>query len=234
MNGAAKESKVTRIAFSARLNVGKFTQLAEQARRLGRVRSAVWREFGSIAGVGVGDRVVPDRWIADGTAAGLGVPANAWKETVRDAVADITASREAAKTAVRRAINRRTAAQAERKRLFTALKSDTWLSDPWLSRLMRRHWKRGRNRTHNQIVVRSDQYRAFTLVDGGDAAAINNLLGIGDPDITLHTPHTRVRQILREREIAAVPTAVDLDSSTAPRCVCGERNIPLDDQNDQE
>ena len=146
MNSTTKESKVTRTVFSARLNAGKLAQLVEQARRLGRVRSAVWREYGSVAGVGVGDRAVRDQWMADGTAARLGVPANAWKETVRDAVADITASREAAKVAVRRLINRRAAAQAERKRLFTALKSDTWPSDPWLSRLMRRHWRRGRNR----------------------------------------------------------------------------------------
>jgi IS605 OrfB family transposase len=414
--------------------------------------------------------------MADGTAAGFGVLANAWKETVRDSVADITANREAAKVAVRRAINRRTTADAERKRLFTALKSDRWMSDPWLSRLMRKYWKRGRNRTHNQIVVRSDQYRTFTLAEGDDvwlavpglerrqmvriplnstvaptgtlrlvlrgcrvevhyqvaassirssahpcgereigvdkgytevlvdsggahhgrqlgvlltsesdhrkvknsrrakirsiaekatkrgdrakaarikrnnlgtikrerrssrwqkhvrdvtfkavhvvvdkasliaaedltktftsrtrlgkntnrrlaawtkgvtaqalrdvserrgsalrlvnaaytsqvipgtstlgvrkgdrlhctqcravwhadhAAAINNLLRIGDPDITLRTPYTRVRQILQERQIATVPTAVDPDSSTAPRCVCGERNIPTNDQ----
>jgi transposase len=31
------------------------------------------------------------------------------------------------------------------------------------------------------------------------AAAINVLHRVGDPDITLHTPHQRVRQIVRER-----------------------------------
>jgi hypothetical protein len=31
------------------------------------------------------------------------------------------------------------------------------------------------------------------------AAAVNVLHRVGDPDITLHTPHTRVKQILQER-----------------------------------
>ena len=45
--------KVTRIAYSTALNPGKYAALAEQARRLGRVRSEVWQRYGSISGVGV-------------------------------------------------------------------------------------------------------------------------------------------------------------------------------------
>jgi hypothetical protein len=59
---------VTRIACSASLNAGKYAQLEEQARRLGRVRSKVWREYGSVSGAGVSDRTIRDRWMADGTA----------------------------------------------------------------------------------------------------------------------------------------------------------------------
>ena len=33
---------------------------------------------------------------------------------------------------------------------------------------MRRHWRRGKNRTHDQIVVRADQHRTFTLTEGGN------------------------------------------------------------------
>ncbi|RLQ12752.1 hypothetical protein EAD96_00045, partial [Micromonospora sp. BL1] len=79
-------------------------------------------------------------------------------------MADIAANLEAAKVDVRRAIIRRTSDPAERKRLFTALKADQWADDPFLSRPMRKHWKRGHNRTHDQIVVRADNYNA--LVDG--------------------------------------------------------------------
>ncbi|MBP2329695.1 hypothetical protein JOF56_010080 [Kibdelosporangium banguiense] len=64
-------------------------------------------------------------------------------------------------------VNRRVFDTAGRRRLFAALKTDTWVEDPLLSRQMRKHWKRGRNRTHNQIVVRSDQYRTFTLTERG-------------------------------------------------------------------
>ena len=131
---------------------------------MGRVRSEVWQRYGSIAGVGSGlrDRQMRDRWLADGTHVQFGVLANAWKETVRDAMADIAANREAAKVEVRRAITRRTTDPAERKRMFTALKADRWADDPFLSRQMRKHWKRGRNRTHDQIVVRADQYNTVT------------------------------------------------------------------------
>ena len=93
--------KVTRIAYSRALNVGKCGELVGQAGRLGRVRSWVWDRYGSIIGVGVSDRRIRDAWMADGTATSLGVLANAGTETVRDAVADIRAHREAAK-AVRR------------------------------------------------------------------------------------------------------------------------------------
>ncbi|KAB1919044.1 transposase, partial [Micromonospora sp. ALFpr18c] len=89
--------KTTRIAYSQRLNVGKYRALAEQARRLGRVRSEVWRRYGSVAGAGLTDRQVRDQWLAEGTHRRFEVLANAWKETVRDAMADITASRESAK-----------------------------------------------------------------------------------------------------------------------------------------
>jgi IS605 OrfB family transposase len=156
------------VAYGAEVNAGKLAGLVEQARRLGRVRSQVWRRYGSVSGAGRSDRQVRDRWLADGTHTQFGVLANAWKETVRDAMGDVRACREAAKVNVRRAVSRRTTDPAERKRLFTLLKSDLWAKDPYLARLMRQHWRRGANRTHNQVVVRADNYRTFTLAEGGD------------------------------------------------------------------
>ncbi|MFE9689265.1 RNA-guided endonuclease TnpB family protein [Micromonospora sp. NPDC005806] len=130
------------------MNERKYAALVEQARRLGRVRSEVWQRYGSVAGVGSGlrDRQVRDQWLAKGTHTRFGVLANAWKETVRDAMADIAANMEAAKVQVRRAIDRRTKDAAERKRMFTALKADQWATDPFLARQMRKRWKRGHNR----------------------------------------------------------------------------------------
>lgn len=160
--------KVTRIAFSADLNDRKLQLLAEQARLLGRVRSLVWRQFGSVHGVGVSDRQVRDRWMSDGTATTFGVLANPWKETVRDAVADIAAARATAKARVRRDIRRRTDDEDERRRLYTHLRHDRWMNDNWLHARMRKRWRRGRNRTHNQIIVRADQYKTFRLAAEGN------------------------------------------------------------------
>ena len=145
--------KVTRIAYSRPLNRGKLAALTEQAGRLGQVRAEVWQRYGSIAGVKLTGRQIRDMWLADGTPKRFGVLANAWKETVRDAAANIRAGRDAAKVKVRRAISHRTTDPAERRRLYTALKADTWTTDPYLSRMMRKYWRRGHSRIWNQIVA---------------------------------------------------------------------------------
>jgi hypothetical protein len=121
-------------------------------------------------GVGLSDRRIRDAWMADGTATSLGVLANAWKETVRDAVAD----REAAKAEVRRMIGRRQLPEAERKRLYTLLKRDQWMGDPLLRRWMRQRWRRGHNHTGNQVIIRSDKVRGSALGRPGDG--VNGLV----------------------------------------------------------
>jgi IS605 OrfB family transposase len=156
---------VTRIFHAKRPNQGKLAALREQALRLGQVRSEVWQRFGSLQGAGVSDRQIRDRWLEQGRR--FPVSANAWKETLRDAKGDITANLESAKVKARRCIWRHTQDKAEQKRLFTALKGKDWTSDPYLRRVMRKHWARGHNHTHNQIIVRSDNYTTFHL--GGRA-----------------------------------------------------------------
>ena len=223
--------KVTRIAYSARLNRGKYIAVLEQARRLGRVRSEVWQRFGSVRGAVLRDRQVRDQWLADGCARRFGVPANAWKETLRDAMADIAANREAAKVRVRRVILRRDVDPVERKRLLTMLKADRWAEDPYLSRLMRRHWRRGRNLTHNQVVVRADKVRTHTLVDGGNVwLAVPGLEPrepIMVPLSTTVAPSGTLRLILRggRVEVHYQVDAVDVPSSRRP---CGGRDIGVD------
>ncbi|WP_322633627.1 transposase [Glycomyces albidus] len=223
--------QVTRIAFSVDLNPGKYDMLVEQARRLGRVRALAWRQYGSIAGVGVRDRAIRDQWMESGDAQRFGVLANAWKETVRDAVADIAASRESAKVRVRRAIWARTRDESERKRLYTALRFDHWTSDRWLSRQMRKHWRRGRSRTSNQIVVRSDQFRTFALSEGGNVwLAVPGLERRKLVKIPLNTtvaPTGTLRLILRDGlvEVHYQIDAADMKSSQRP---CGNDPIGVD------
>ncbi|QHC20693.1 zinc ribbon domain-containing protein [Streptomyces sp. GS7] len=223
--------KATRIAYSKDLNTGKYAQLEEQARRLGAVRSLVWRLYGSISGLPWSDRQIRDVWIADGTAQTFGVLANAWKETVRDAVADITANREAAKRKVKKAIFRHIADEAERKHLVTLLKRDQWVADSYLSRQMRRHWKRGRNRTHNQIVVRSDQYKTFTLADSGNVwlavPGLERRQLVRIPLNTTVSPTGTLRLILRNRR-AEVHYQIDAKGTKSSGRPCGDRETGID------
>ncbi len=223
--------KVTRVAFSKDLNPGKYGQLAEQAHRLGRVRSEVWQRYGSVNGAGLSDRTIRDRWMAEGTAARFGVLANAWKETVRDAVADVAANRAAATAAVRKVVNRRTSGQAERKRMFTALKRNTWHDDPFLARQMRKHRKRGKNRTYNQIVVRSDQYRTFTLAEGDDVwlsvPGLERRQPVRIPLNTTVAPTGTLRLILRDQRVE-VHYQIDADTVKSSARPAGDRAIGVD------
>ncbi len=222
--------KVTRVAYSHRLNAGKYAALWEQARRLGVVRCEVWQRYGSAAGAGVRDRQVRDAWLTNGEHLRFGVLANAWKETVRDAMADIAANRESAKVGVKRAIRRHTGNPAEQKRLYTELKADRWASDPYLSRLMRRHWRRGKNRTRNQIVVRADQHNTKPDDRGRLWLAVPGLQRRQLVKIPLNTtvaPTGTPRLILRggRVEVHYQIDAADMPSSSRP---CGDREIGVD------
>ena len=224
--------KVTRIAYSARLNPGKYAALVEQARRLGRVRSEVWQRYGSVAGVGSGlrDRQVRDRWLADGTHMRFGVLANAWKETVRDAMADLAANLAAAKGEVRRAISRCADDPVQRKRMFAALQADRWTQDPFLARQMRKHWKRGRNRTHNQIVVRADHHN--TIVDGRGqlwlaVPGLERRKMIKIPLSTTVAPTGTLRLILRHGRVE-VHYQIDASQMRSSQRPCGDRRIGVD------
>lgn len=224
--------KVTRIALSDDLNARKYAKLAQQAQRLASVRSLVWQRYGSVAGVRLSDRQVRDGWMVDGTATGFGVLANAWKETVRDAFGDIKASREAAKVKVRGALNRRTIDPAERKRLFTLLKRDQWTGDPYLSRLMRKYWRRGHNHTTNQIIVRSDQYRCYTLVDDGNVwLAVPGLRRREMVPIPLNTsvaPTGTLRLILRGDDRVEVHYQIDAAAVRSSKRPHGGRVLGVD------
>ena len=155
--------KATRILKSKNLNRGKYQQLKEQAKRLGKLRSEIWHTFGSINGASKkkSDRTIRDQWLKQKRQ--FNVSANAWKETLRYAFADIKANREAAKEKVRRVIYKKNTDDNKRQELYKKLKPDDWTSDNHLIRLMRKHWKHGHNHTTNQMIVRSDNYTTLQL-----------------------------------------------------------------------
>jgi IS605 OrfB family transposase len=215
---------VTRIIKSKNLNQGKYQQLEEQAKRLGKVRSEVWHDFGSINGVSVkSDRKIRDAWLKEKKT--FNVSANAWKETLRDAFGNIKANREAAKEKVRKVLYKQLSDEKIRIEHYKELKSDNWTSNNYLRRLMRKHWKRGHNHTHHQIIVRSDNYTTFQL--GGHAwIKIPGLERGKRIAIRLNTtvePSGTLRVILTEGEIE-VHYIIDV----AKTHDCGQATIGLD------
>ncbi|EHQ51203.1 hypothetical protein ECTPHS_00844 [Ectothiorhodospira sp. PHS-1] len=216
--------KVTRILHAKRPNPGKVAALREQARRLGQVRSEVWQRFGSVGGVGMSDRQIRDQWLKDKRV--FPVSANAWKETLRDAKGDITACMEAAKVKARRCIWHHTQDKTEQKRLFTALKANDWTSDAYLRRIMRRTWARGHTHTHNQIIVRSDNYTTFHL--GGRAwIKIPGLVKGARIAIPLNTtvePTGTLRIIITDDDRVEIHITIEAETTQD----CGTRTIGID------
>jgi IS605 OrfB family transposase len=216
--------KVTRILTAKDPNPGKVEALREQAQRLGEVRSEVWQRFGSIRGVTLSDRQIRDQWLKQKRM--FPVSANAWKETLRDAKGDISANMEAAKVKARRCIWRHTQDKTEQKRLFTALKRSDWTSDAYLRRIMRKHWHRGHNHTHNQIIVRSDNYTTFQL--GGRAwIKIPGLIKgqrIAIPLNTTVEPTGTLRMIIKDDDRIEVHDIIDVEAKQN----CGDRTIGVD------
>ncbi|WP_212842628.1 zinc ribbon domain-containing protein [Catellatospora sp. IY07-71] len=145
-------------------------------------------------------------------------------------MADIAANRAAAKVRVRRAIGRHTSDPAERRRLFTALKTGRWAIDPYLARQMRRHWQRGRNRTHNQIVVRADQHNTRADVRGRLWLAVPGLAQRRMVRIPLNTtvaPAGTLRLILREDRVE-IHYQIDAATMRTSRRACGTGTVGVD------
>ncbi|GAB3687307.1 zinc ribbon domain-containing protein [Saccharopolyspora tripterygii] len=221
--------KVTRIAYSHHLNQGKYERLVEQALRLGRVRALVWARYGAPVHDGAGYRTVRDAWMRDGTAETFGVLANAWKETVRDAMADIKAHREAGKVKVRRSIKRRYRDERQRKKAYADLKYGRWREDGFLARQMRKHVRHGVSRSANQIVVRSDQYHVWAMADGNmwiDVPGLARREKIAIPLNTTVVPTGTLRLMLRDGQVEVhyVTDASDLRESRP----CGTRGVGVD------
>ncbi|HEC85071.1 MAG TPA: transposase, partial [Thioploca sp.] len=156
-----KAKKVTRIAYSDELNQAKYDALNEIAKLCGSIRTEVWRNYGSIGGLGAKFRPVRLVWIADEHVSIL--PQRIWRTTLSDSLDDIKANREAAKEKVIRHIFRNVDEKDKRQELFKKLKNDSvWVNDSYLRRLMRKYWKHGKNQTFNQIVLEPGSYKCFS------------------------------------------------------------------------
>nr|WP_205683479.1 transposase [Acinetobacter sp. SA01] len=216
---------MTRIHHCKNLNREKYKQLEKQAALLGRVRSEVWRKYGAVAGLNIGDRTIRDAWMREGRE--FHVSANAWKETLRDCIGDIKAYREAAKEKVKQAIRKRTNCEKELKRLYTLLKKDAWMEDNFLHRQMRKHFRHGVNHTYNQIIVRADMCKTFEL-NGQCWLKVPSLVPRQTIKIPLNTtmefaPQGTLRIILRNGNVEVHSTYDAIETKD-----CGEATVGVD------
>lgn len=108
--------------------------LAGVCKAMGFVRADIWRRYGALGTVDknanairkeISTTFLYDRLFVDGTIRA---------ETTKDIVNDVLLYEAAALVKVRQAVAARTKDTLERKRLFTALKSDQWLTDNFLHR----------------------------------------------------------------------------------------------------
>ena len=132
---------------------------------MGFVRADIWRRYGALGTVGksandIRKEISAAQWYSD-----IPVDGTIRNETTKDIVNDILLYKAAAMQKVRKAIAARTKDAAERKRLYTLLSKDQWLTDNFLHRQMRKHFRHGKSMVANQFVVRSDKYTT-EIADG--------------------------------------------------------------------
>ena len=155
------------------------SELASICKFMGFVRADIWRRFGALKTIGknanairteISTRALYDKLPVDGTIRA---------ETTKDIVNDLLTYKAAAKLKVRQAIAKHTKEKSERKRLYTLLKRDEWLSDPFLHRQMRKHFRHGKSKVANQFVVRSDKHSS-EVIDGKLVITIQVAKKFGD------------------------------------------------------
>jgi hypothetical protein len=73
---------------------------------------------------------------------------------------------ESAKIKVKKAIHNRVKESDERKKYFSDLKSNNWVKNNYLCRMMRKHKKHGQTNVNNQIILEDGVYGQFTGKDG--------------------------------------------------------------------
>jgi hypothetical protein len=132
---------------------------------MGTVRADIWRRYGALGTVGKSANDVRKEISAARLFSDLPVDGTIRNETTKDIVNDVLLYKAAAMQNVRKAIAARTGNEAERKRLFMLLRKDQWLTDNFLYRQMRKHFRHGKSSVANQFVVRSDKC-ATEVVDG--------------------------------------------------------------------
>ncbi|WP_295409110.1 transposase [uncultured Thiocystis sp.] len=140
-------------------------ELTPICQAMGFLRADIWRRYGALGNLGKSALDIRKDIVARNLYGSLPVDGTIRNETTKDVVNDLLTYKAAAKLKVRQAIAKRTNDPTERKRLYTLLKNDRWLDDPFLHRQMRKHFRHGVSHTANQFIVRSDKHSS-SIVDG--------------------------------------------------------------------
>lgn len=154
-------------------------QLAAICKTAGYIRADIWRRYGALGNVGVSASAVRTEIVEKKIYDRLHIDGTIRAETTKDIVNDILTYKAAAKLKVRQAIAKRTSDENERKRLYTLLKRDEWLADPFLHRQMRKHFRHGKSEVANQFIVRSDKY-STEVVNGKMVVTVRIAKKYGD------------------------------------------------------
>ena len=125
---------------------------------MGYVRADIWRRYGALGTVGKSANDVRKEISAARLYSDLPVDGTIRNETTKDIVNDVLLYKAAAMQKVRKAIAAHTGEEPERRRLYTMLRNDQWLTDNFLHRQMRKHFRHGKSQVANQFIVRADRY----------------------------------------------------------------------------
>ncbi len=173
--------KVTRI-----LRADVPAELAAICKMAGYIRADIWRRYGALRNVGLSTADIRMEIVKKKIYENLPIDGTIRSETTKDIVNDILMCKAAAKQKVRKAIAERTNDEVERKRLYTLLKTDKWLTEPFLHRQMRTHFRHGKSNVANQFIVRSDKH-STQVVDGKLVITVKVAKKYGNPMVLTTT-----------------------------------------------
>ena len=197
---------------------------------VGFVRADVWRRFGALGCVGKNADALRKAITAANFYGALPVDGTIRAETTKDVVNDMLTYKAAALVKVRQAVAARTKDNAERKRLYTVLKSEKWLTDNFLHRQVRKHFRHGVSHTADQFIVRSDKHSS-AVVDGKLVITIRIAPMYGN-DIHLITTSNGKNVAIKGCNLRIVVkdgfTEIHYATDKAEGPVCGDRVLGAD------
>ena len=197
---------------------------------MGFVRADIWRRFGALGSVGKNANTLRKKITASNLYDALSIDGTIRAETTKDVVNDILTYKAAAMVKVRQAVAARTKDNTERKRMYTLLNKEQWLTDKFLHRQVRKHFRHGVSHTDNQFIVRSDK-QSSAVVDGRLVITIHVAKKYGN-DISLVTTTSGKNVDLAGSNLRIIVkngfTEIHYAADKEPGRECGDQVLGID------